>query len=258
MTQDARLRTDIEPVLDVDLIKQKLSTLDAPSSYTSTARIRSTNEPIDRRFDAQVLRASALGIELSIDRIPNGPIFEPGVSVSVELQDEDRPTTFLGSVVSRQELSRNRLQLAVRIHERTDADVSFSERRREMRWHCSSQYYPTGVASNPAKYNDFVYSRVQDISRRGMRILTSMRNKFIARDMVLDGIVSFPLISQVTLRLRVGNVSITNEEGKDYLSVGVELVDMNDAKFEIVAQYLAQFGDESGLKSLRAGGALPI
>src|SRR4029453_1790093 len=32
---------------------------------------------------------------------------------------------------------------------------------------------------------------------------------------------------------------------------------MNDAKFEIVAQYLAQFGDESVLKSLRADGALP-
>jgi predicted GNAT family N-acyltransferase len=32
---------------------------------------------------------------------------------------------------------------------------------------------------------------------------------------------------------------------------------MNDAKFQIVAQYLAQFGDESVLKSLRADGALP-
>ena len=68
------------------------------------------------------------------------------------------------------------------------------ERRRQVRWMCSDEFHPTGVASNPAKANDFILFRVLDISPSGMRLLTSLRNSFIVRGMRLDVIVSFPMV----------------------------------------------------------------
>lgn len=255
MTQDARLRTEVDSELNVDQVKRKLVALDAPSTGAPNALVSRLGDDSERPpIAAQVVRFTALGVELVFEGVRG--VVSIGDCVSVEVRDEERPVRFLGSVVSNRVHGVDQILVAVRIHEKTSPPATYSERRREVRWHCSSQYFPTGVASNPSKYNDFVYFRVLDVSRSGMRLLTSMRNKFIAREMSLDSIISFPTVSQVTLRLRVGNVSITNDEGKDFLSVGVEFVDLSESKFEVISQYLAQFGDESVIRSMRDSGII--
>ena len=237
--------------LDVDLIGRRLISLDQPPIDSTRGHVSLRTERLPDGVSAQIVNSNALGIELVV-----APDVAPslGAWVKVEGRDEEQPIQFVGSVVAVRSLATDRVQLAVRIHERSMRSAITSERRKEVRWHCSSQYYPTGVASNPSKYNDFVYFRVQDVSRSGMRLLTSMRNKFIAREMILDSIVSFPMVSQVTLKLKVGNVSITTDEGKDYLSVGAAFVNLTESKFHVISQYLAQFGDESVVRSMKDTG----
>jgi predicted GNAT family N-acyltransferase len=87
-----------------------------------------------------------------------------------------------------------------------------------------------------------------------MRLLTSLRNKFIVRGMVLDAIISFPMVSQISLRLLVQNVSFVSEDEKDYLSVGVQVSRLTATQRGIVAQYMAQFGDVESLRELRGSG----
>jgi predicted GNAT family N-acyltransferase len=138
-----------------------------------------------------------------------------------------------------------------------DADflrVPHIERRRQVRWLCSDDFHPTGVAANPAKSNDFILFRVFDVSRSGMRLLTSLRNNFITRGMRLDVIVSFPMVSQITLRLTVQNVAFVSLDEKEYLSIGAEIIGLTPRQSSVVAQYMAQFGDVESLREFRESG----
>jgi hypothetical protein len=251
------LRTEIDAQPDAELIRQRILTLDTRVTGETRAHIRHEQTAEDAAVEAEVVRTTAIGVELTVSSDPMARSFVRGSRVVVELQGREVPSTFIGSVVSRSESRSGQVLLAVRIHTRSALSAASDERRKEVRWNCSSDYYPTGVASNPSKYNDFIYFRVLDVSKSGLRLLTSMRNKFIARDMMLDSIISLPMVSQITAKLKVGNVSITNDNGKDHLAVGVEFVDLTPAKFKIIVQYLAQFGDESSLRSMRDEGVLP-
>ncbi len=117
--------------------------------------------------------------------------------------------------------------------------------------------FPTAIAANPARYNDFVYLKFRDLSRNGARVVTSLRNKFIVRGMRLECLVSFPLVSQIRMELVVRNVSVTHEQGKDLLSLGVEFVASDSRDLNVIAQYLLQFGDTESLESLRQAGLIP-
>ena len=128
------------------------------------------------------------------------------------------------------------------------------ERRRQARWLCSDDFHPTGVASNPAKSNDFILFRVLDISRSGIRLITSLRNNFITRGMRLDVIVSFPMVSQITLGLTVQNLAFISQDEKEYLSIGAEINGLTPRQSSVVAQYVAQFGDVESLRELRESG----
>ena len=143
--------------------------------------------------------------------------------------------------------------MAIRIVAEPASRIVHLERRRQVRWLCSDDFRPTGVASNPAKFNDFVLFRVFDISRSGMRLVTSLRNNFIVRGMRLDIIVSFPMVSQITVRTTVQNVSFVSSNEKEYLSVGVHFERMTLNQSSVIAQYMAQFGDVDSLREFRDG-----
>ena len=106
------------------------------------------------------------------------------------------------------------------------------ERRRQVRWLCSDEFHPTGVASNPAKSNDFILFRVLDVSPSGLRLQTSLRNNFIVRGMRLDVIVSFPMVSQITVRLTVQNVSFISRNKKEFLAVGAQIRRLDGSTIE--------------------------
>ncbi len=87
-----------------------------------------------------------------------------------------------------------------------------------------------------------------------MRFLTSLRNSFIVRGMKLDVIVSFPMVSQVSVRAIVQNVSFTSQDEKEYLSIGTRLENMTPSQLSIVGQYMAQFGDVESIREFRDSG----
>ena len=256
MNRDPQPRTSEEVPLDVELIRQKISSAEHTQTDASEIRLRLPSQDTLAPLGASLLRASPLGLEVILNSHPADLQIALGTKLEIEVYEESQFSLFVGSVVSIGTTPSNQRVIAIRTHERAIPNSGTTDRRRQVRWQTSSQYFPTGVASNPAKYNDFIYFRVQDISRGGIRILTSMRNKFIARDMRLDCIVSFPMISQITLQLRAANVTIVNDDGKDLLSIGAEVLDYTDAKLQVVSQYLAQFGDASVLKALKSDGLL--
>ncbi len=84
-----------------------------------------------------------------------------------------------------------------------------------------------------------------------MRLITSLRNKFLVKGMTLDCVASFPFISQLPLKMAIENVRLTTENGKDFLSVGVSLKKLNHQERQIIGQYLVQFGEGVALQDLR-------
>ena len=147
--------------------------------------------------------------------------------------------------------------MGVRLVEAPEADFDGVERRRAARWICGEHFVPVCVAMNPARFNDFVYFRVKDISPDGMKLYTSLRNKFLVRGMKLQCIASFPLISQITINTVIENVHLTTENGKDYLAVGVSLGALTPQERQVLGQYLIQFGDGVSVERLRKEGMAP-
>ncbi len=129
-----------------------------------------------------------------------------------------------------------------------------SERRSNNRWSCSSQFYPTGIANSPAKFNDFIYFKIKDISYGGMKVTCSLRNKFLFPQMTLNAIVNFPMISQVNMKLKIENINIGNEDGRDVIRMGVSFSTTNKDVNEIIANYLMQFSNVSSLQELKSQG----
>ena len=182
-----------------------------------------------------------------------------GVAVEAKIGLSDNQTLVQRGVVV--DISSNipgTREAAVRTIHQEYPRVPQLERRRQVRWMCSDEFHPTGVASNPAKANDFILFRVLDISPSGMRLLTSLRNNFIVRGMRLDVIVSFPMVSQITVRLTIQNVSFISRNDKEYLAIGAQVEGLTNQQSSVIAQYMAQFGDVDSLREFRDSGFAPF
>ena len=202
-----------------------------------------------------VSEISPLGVRLLLasDRCS----LSKGQSVDLDLTLGNDTHRFSGVVVDRVDTLSRDLAVTVRLVEPTSPRPANAERRNGLRWLCSEQFFPTAIAANPARYNDFVYLKFRDLSRSGARVVTSLRNKFIVRGMRLECLVSFPLVSQIRMELIVRNVSVAHEQGKDLLSLGVEFLASDSRDLNVIAQYLLQFGDTESLESLRQSGLIP-
>jgi len=243
--------------LSFEALRRELALHRSEALVGVSAHVRRKNIISAPLVECKVISISPLGIHLewSVESNPNGWI---GDSVEIAISFPDSQSiTYHGVVVSVSQSSRSPIKMAVRVTESFPERPSHIERRRHTRWRCSDQFHPTGVASNPSKFNDFVLFKVMDVSRSGMRLLTSLRNKFIVRDMVLDAIVSFPMVSQVSLQLVVQNVTFVSDGNKDYLSVGVAISKPTADQRGVIGQYMAQFGDIESLQELKRDGFNP-
>ncbi len=128
------------------------------------------------------------------------------------------------------------------------------ERRAKSRWNCSSQYFPTGMANSPAKFNDFIYFKIRDISFGGMKIVCSLRNKFLLPGMNLNAMINFPMVSQMNVKLKIENLNIGTEEGKEVISMGVTYDTSDPNLIEVISNYLLQFSNISTFQDLRDEG----
>jgi predicted GNAT family N-acyltransferase len=201
-----------------------------------------------------VFRLTPLGIEIDVTSIYDKIEIVVGSELDVRVHVANQICEFFGVAVATLHEDVGRILLGVRLCQSPIERSSAEDRRRDARWLCGSHFLPTGVAPNPAKFNDFVNFSVVDISAKGMQLSTSLRNKFLIGGMVLDASVSFPLIGQVKLHLRIENARIRSTEGRDYLGLGVTVLEHDRETLETIGQYLLQFGPGVTVSELRSSG----
>ena len=224
-------------------------------SKTSAWKYRAQIQLVVTEQSCRLLSRSPLGLRIvagdanSIDARWRGCLVEARITYA-----DGQTITHRGVIVEVSSRSNGSVEIAIRIVAQSVTRPTHIERRRQIRWLCSDDFHPTGVASNPSRFNDFLLFRVVDISRSGMRLLTSLRNNFIVRGMKFDAIVSFPMISQITVSVTVQNVSFTSVNEKEYLSIGTSLDDLDRSELSIIAQYMIQFGDVDSIREFRESG----
>lgn len=218
---------------------------------SAIARIHSpSGEP--SKIPMQVWRLSPYGIELvakeNDSSLTNGTVLDLTVTIGESISN------LHGLIVATNHVERDRVLVGIRLHQPPEARLADTERRSGERWICSKEFYPTGVTINPARYNDYIHFRVHNISADGMKIITSMRNKYLIQGMVLDCMLSFPSIGNINIELEIVNCQIHNENGKDYYAIGTRIRRIAPQAREIVGQYLLQFGPPVSPDKLVASG----
>lgn len=222
-------------------------------AISATIRAHEGTEPLAENL--RVWRFSPLGLEVALDSATAD--LSVGLLVDVDLRIGSSSTTMSGLAVVKTKNELGRSIVGIRLVELESTKFDGADRRRRPRWICGEQFIPTCVAMNPARFNDFVYFRVKDISKDGMNLYTSLRNKFLVRGMTLECIASFPLISQLRIEAKIENVRLATENGKDYLAVGVSLGQMSTQDRQAIGQYLIQFGTDVSVEKLRADEMIP-
>ena len=198
--------------------------------------------------ELQVWRMSPLGVELMS---PTRLDIKRGTSLKLFLKIGAQTTNFEALLVDFIFKENGKYILGVRLMQSKHNSPAGANRRREKRWSCSDLYYPTAMAANPAKYNDFIYFRVRDVSANGMQLVTSLRNKHIVAGMRFSCIMNFPMVSQLKLEFRVNNVRVGSENGREFLSLGVVFINPTQLLNQTIGQYVLQFGDADSISQIK-------
>ena len=214
-----------------------------------SATIRTSDNQGLNVESARIWRISPLGLELIVDSDSSRLVV--GQLVDIDLRLGATVTSLSGLTIIKSTNELGNEIFGVRLIDRIPEPFDGTDRRGNPRWICGDQFVPVCVAANPARFSDFVYLRVKEISANGMRLLTSLRNKFLVKGMRLDCVASFPFISQLPLKMTIENVRLTTDGGKDFLSIGVSLVDLSRLERQIIGQYLIQFGEGVSVDDLR-------
>lgn len=220
------------------------------------AQITSKNGTAVPSNSLAVYRLSPLGAEIDISGLELCGI---GVGSEIDLSIElaKQKCEFSGISVAEVRSENGKRIAAVRWCQETKTSPDQGERRKGARWLCGEQFLPNGIAPNPARFNDFVYFTVVDISKDGMQLSTSLRNKFLIPGMVLEANISFPMIGQLTLHLKITNARIRAAGGKEVLALGTSILDVDPETLQTIGQYLIQFGPRVSMSELRDAGLAP-
>lgn len=214
------------------------------------ARLSSARDGADT--PVQIWRVSPLGVELV--RPPPLADAGPGTRIDLTLQLGLDRARFGALEIASVHVERGRTLLAARWCDADEPRADRAQRRLGVRWRCQPEYLPTGIAPSTVRYADFVHFRVAEISRTGMQLLTSMRNKFLVPGTTLEATCSFPTLEQVQLGLRVVRARVVEDGGKQALSIGVTWEARGARAIETIGQYLLQFGPGATPEQLRAEG----
>lgn len=216
-------------------------------------------------IDAKVQRISPLGLDVIVDaeRLTLGVVnCEVDLQLTVARQKLEIRTTVAGrsATVSGQVLLALRFTSVLQEHSRVgnDAGSNLGTNGAAPRlWECSAEFFPTAVALNPARYNDYIYFKVLALSAQGLHLVCSQRNKMLLPGLQLKLQMSLPMIGEVCLDVQLEHVSVHADERKRAFDVVVKVLTLDDYAREMIAQYLIQFGRVDSLDALRADGLNP-
>ncbi len=220
---------------------------------------------VSHKFNSEikldVWRLSPLGVELLCDESETELIskLNTGDLIDLNLYLNNEICIFNGIAIRSKHTESRKNLLGIRwCQDASTGSITYiSERRDSRRWLCSDEFLPTGISPNPSRFNDFIHFRVRDISTSGLQLYASLRNKHLVPGMELDTIVSFPLVGQVSLRLKIKNARIITLNGRDYLSLGTSFVNSPKPVLNTISQYVFQFGPNTSVKELKKEG-LPV
>jgi len=222
----------------------------AGDPIAARARLSSARDRADA--PVQVWRMSPIGVELV--RSPALAGAGPGTRVDLTLQIGFDHTRFSALEIASVHEERGRTILAARWCDAAEPRGDRARRRLGARWRCQPDYLPTGIAPSAVRYADFVHFRIVEISRTGMQLLTSLRNKFLVPGATLEATCSFPTLEQVKIAFRVVQARVVEDGGKQALSLGVTWEAQGARASETIGQYLLQFGPGATPEQLRAEG----
>jgi hypothetical protein len=216
------------------------------------ARARLASARNEREVDVQVWRLSPLGVELvrpaALARVGPGDLVDLTVQIGRDL------ACFRGLPIAAAGEERGRTLLSARWADAEEARGDRERRRIGARWRCAPEYRPTGITPSAVGYADFVHFRIVEISRTGMQLYTSLRNKYLVPGATFEASCSFPAVDQLKIAFRVVQARVVQEGGKDLLCLGVTWSAAGDREREKVGQYLLQFGPGTTPEHLRAEG----
>lgn len=219
---------------------------------------------------AKVQRISPLGLDVVVD----AAAFTLGVvncEIAVRLTLAGQKLDLVTVVVGRSATVAGQVQLALRIESEThrrpgaqnvrgakdaESDVKAGVSPSRL-WDCSTEFFPTALALNPARYNDYIYFKVLAVSAGGMRLACSQRNMMLLPGLKLKLQVSLPMVGEVAFAVRIGRVTASAEDESRMFDVQVTVLNLEHYAREMIAQYLIQFGQVDSLDALRAGGLNP-
>jgi len=221
-------------------------------SVSASIRLEGSLDPLIS--NARVWRLSPLGLEIVAD-VDYASV--RGQPIQIDLRLGQERVSARGVCVHFDASSAALPILGIRLVESNDGAFGGQNRRAATRWIFGMQFGPVCVAANPARFNDFVYFRVRDVSAKGMQLSTSLRNKFLVKGMRLNCILSLPLVSQLTLQMSVQHVELSSDPDRPSLIVGTSLIDPSQSDLQALGQYLVQFGEGVQLDELRQQGLMP-
>ena len=199
----------------------------------------------------RVWRYSPFGIELVV---PKDLQLAGNVSYKMKIFFPDDELTLDSVQVARFTEEAIGNIVGFRIFTKREVGPAQNDRRKTSRWVCSENYLPTGTAPNPIKFNDHLIFRVDDISVGGMRLLTSMRNKFVYPGLTLECSISIPLVGSISLPLKIKYIDVLNKGETQILSLGTSFIKPNAFNLKCLAEYLLHFGQDVTVDSLMKSG----
>jgi hypothetical protein len=240
--------------LDFKQIHDLIRPADVRPSDRVIARLRK-RAPSDAEYvRCQVWKLSPLGVELVY---PSYGDFQKGDSIDIEITISGERSYFEGLIVDLVQANDDIKLIGIRLSKRSKTQSIGSDRRRSPRWICNQEFFPTAVAPGKIGINDSMRFQVRDISRNGLQLTCSLRNKFLLPGMSLALAATFPEVGELLLRVRIVRIDITSEHGKDQLVIGTEFVSLSRRDRKVLGQYLIQFSDVESLEALRENGFEP-
>lgn len=189
---------------------------------------------------ALVWRLSPLGIEI-VEAPTSGLILGQSVQLLLHLGQQTLKQS--GTVVS-VDASHPKGSLAGIVFDRRSRKTSTessSPVRKASRWQTHAMFYPVGCSMNPARFNDKIFFRVVDISKNGMLVETSLRNKFIISGLKLTGTIDFPNAGQIAFTAKVASSRYQAKQSGAVQLIGFEFVALSKPALKIVGSYILNF-----------------
>ncbi len=195
---------------------------------------------------------SPLGCEITFD----DPRLDAGNIMKIQIQTGDQKMQFDDSLVVVATEKGNRRRYGVRWT--IPSENRTEQERTSRRWLCGLEFAPTISCPNPLKYNDLMLMKVLDVSKNGLRLVTSLRNRFLFPKLKLQATVNFPMTGIALISMEIIWTSPIEIDGKTNLSLGVKITDPNPRLLSLIGEYISQFGPETDAvpKTIREAGLI--